>query len=377
MRRLMVGLFAAAFAAAPLAAQSWHPEIGVQGGFARLKPAGTAARDQIDEFDIPATGLSLGALGYNALFAVIPLHQRFALEPSFAATQSAVAFNSELTARIGVRADYAITPHFYAALGAEVIYRSTSTLGGSDHVGPLAVQAAAGYRFGLTSRLNGRVEAHWAANKASNSSGPSVPALDVYGLLIGVSAPLDGATAPRGARRPRTDRAWEPALGIVAGYTSGHIVGGPTLTALSFPGFSGGAVLTGLGGVLPLPATVFAIIPVGGKLAVEPGLNFERTQQFGAFFQTLTATTLSVRADYAVGRAWYAGLGPVADYIKATNFKGAAQMGVTGAWGYRFHVTGDVGGRLEASYSLFAKHRVLGVGPTNVLFLGGAVTMAL
>lgn len=376
MRRLTTVLFAAALAAAPLAAQSWHPEIGVEGGFARLKPAGTNARDQVDFFDVPGAGFLFGTLTYSSLYAIIPLHDKIALEPSFAASEMSLSSSGEiLTARFGARADYAITSHIYAGLGAELLYVMESSSGNSRKVGPLAIQAAAGYRFALTSRLNGRVEAHWAASKASRNSGISIGALDVYGLLFGVSARVGGPAPARGARRAASEGAWEPALGLSGGYFSTHLVGGGTFVGLSVPGVSSGAVAL-LGEPLPQTATMFAIIPVSGKLAIEPGLNFDRAQEFG-FFETISTATLSARADYAVGRSWYAGLGPVANYFKITGFKGAAQLGVTAAWGYRFHMTGDLGGRLEASYSLFAKHRVLGVPPANVLGLGAGVTMAL
>jgi len=40
-------------------------------------------------------------------------------------------------------------------------------------------------------------------------------------------------------------------------------------------------------------------------------------------------------------------------------------------------MTGDLGGRVEASYSMFAKHRILFLPPSNVLAIGAGLTMGL
>ena len=43
--------------ASPVAAQSlWHPAIGIQGGYARIKPAGTGRSDAIDLIEFPTPG---------------------------------------------------------------------------------------------------------------------------------------------------------------------------------------------------------------------------------------------------------------------------------------------------------------------------------
>src|SRR5215471_9978970 len=43
--------------ASPVVAQSfWHPAIGIQGGYARIKPAGTGRSDAIDLIEFPTPG---------------------------------------------------------------------------------------------------------------------------------------------------------------------------------------------------------------------------------------------------------------------------------------------------------------------------------
>jgi hypothetical protein len=67
----------------------------------------------------------------------------------------------------------------------------------------------------------------------------------------------------------------------------------------------------------------------------------------------------------------------VANYYHASGSKGAAQMGIGVAGGFRFHMAGDLGGRVELNYTMFAKHRILGLPPANLLGIGAGVTMGL
>ncbi len=98
MRRLIVALAMATFGAAPTAGQGWTPQIGIVGGFARIKPAGTGHPDDVDRGELPGAGSS-----YPTLFVVIPLASRLALEPGIAASHTAVRLGPWDTARIWAR----------------------------------------------------------------------------------------------------------------------------------------------------------------------------------------------------------------------------------------------------------------------------------
>jgi hypothetical protein len=355
------------------AAQSWQTAFGIQGGFTRLKQAGTGRNDAIDMFDVPGGQFLYGGLSYGSMYVILPVADKIALEPAFGASQVDLTGQIINVMHLGLRADYALTPNIYAAVGGELLYVGTSGLG-TSHSGPLGVSAAVGYRTTLTGRLDARIEARAAASGKFNSN-LGLPPIDTYSLLFGVSNKIGGGRMGTRAGRS-SDAMWTPSLGISGGYFDAHLVGGNDFIGFSLPGL-GSSLAEQISTPLPAQPTFFAIIPVGTRLAIEPGFNFNRAQALGSGFTTSTGAIVGVRLDLAVTHVWYAGIGPVANYFKTTGFKGAAQLGVTAAWGARFHVAGDLGGRVEASYSMMAKHRVLGIPPVNVLALNAGITLGL
>jgi hypothetical protein len=373
VRKVFAALSLAALISTSAAAQSWHTAIGLQGGFSRLKPAGTGQNDAIDMFDVPGGGFIFGGLSYGSMFVILPVADKIALEPSFSASQTDLAGQGINIAHIGLRADYAFTPNIYAALGGEIVYVGTNGPG-TAHSGPLGVNAAVGYRMALTGKLDARIEARVAAGGKFNGT-IFVPQMDVYSLLFGVSSSLEnGRGSARGGSM--SDKMWSPALGVAGGYYNAQLVGGPAISGFAVPGI-GGALAEQLGQPFPEPPSMFAIIPLGSRLALEPAFNFNRVQTHGSAFQTTSVAVIGLRADLAVTRTWYAAVGPQANYFKISGFKGAAQLGVTAAWGARFHVAGQLGGRVETSYTMLAKHRILNLPPINILGVTAGLTMGL
>jgi len=198
---------------------SWQGEIGIQGGFSRMKPSGTSAKDYIDLFDVPGFSLSPLVPSYGALFAIIPWKDKIAIEPTLSFSQLSSGGTFTLAA-LGLRADYALTPKVYAAVGGTLGYVETA----GQHESQLGVQAALGYRLRLTSGINGRVEANWQSTKKSNLVNPA----NVYSVLFGISARHSGAAAPRAAR---SASAWDRVIGMQGGYSRIHVVGGGALNA--------------------------------------------------------------------------------------------------------------------------------------------------
>ena len=88
------------------------------------------------------------------------------------------------------------------------------------------------------------------------------------------------------------------------------------------------------------------------------------------------AGTFALRVNYAVARRWYAGLGPVVQVVKDSTNRTLGTSGVAVAWGGRFHLAGDVGGRVELAYATF-KERSGSPFTTNTVAITFAATMPL
>ncbi len=375
-KQLMLGVLT--ILASPVAAQSvWHPAIGMQGGYARIKAAGTGRSDAIDLIEFPTPGYVAPLLAGSSLFAVIPAGRRLAFEPtlSFANLTESVGGDAT-TVRVGLRADLALSASFYGAAGGVL----NSLMQSGTHTTQFGAQVAAGYRFALTPSLDGRLE---AAVTATAKRRPGLGPTDTYALLFGVSSRLDRRVASRTARTTAPTGTWEPMIGVSGGYSSIHADGtNLTLGGLFLPGFGGSVpALTSAGTFLPQVPTLFAILPVGTRVAFEPGIDLHRFQGNGS---TVFAANLAGRLDYAVVGGWYAALGAHEEWVKAT--KGSftdstkTSVGIAGAsvaWGYRFHLAGDFGARTELNYVAFAKNESAKTPAVNTVSLLFSLTMPL
>ena len=373
MRTKLVCLVALVLAT-PAAGQTWLPAFGLEGGFARFKPAGTHANDYVDFVGLPGSSFVLGSDPFGTLFAVIPVAGRFAVEPSLSFSEATISPFTVSNLRVGARLDAAFGPHVYGAIGGVINYFSLAGGGSSGNVGPPGLSAALGFRTALTGRLEGRVEAQFTAERGSKTSTLDIVPTDWYSVLVGVSSSFR-------ARQPLDtpdDELWSPAIGIQGGYYSDHFVGAGTLTGVALPGLGTSTGLTvSVGDLFPQTPSLMAVIPEGRRWAIEPGFGLGRVQVTGPAPFTLTSVTVAARVDYAVTRGWYAAAGPVTNSYKASRRQWATQSGLSLAWGYRFNIAGDVGGRAEASYTMFAHNHILGVPPANVLGLDFGVMMGL
>lgn len=351
------------------AAQTWTTEIGIQSGYTRIKPAGSGAPDHIDLFGGP--GDLFGVFPTNpSLYAIFPWKSKLAIEPSASVYQGNSLFIGDATfVTLGLRGDYLVTPNFYAAVGGVVHWFES---GGSGET-QLGVQGALGYRFPFVAGLRGRVEA--SATFFGNSE--QLSAANAYAVTLGVSKQI--GTLGRAARAPArraTSRAWEPVFGIQGGYVRAHGVGGAgDLTSISFPGLGGAfsALGTPVG-----PPTLFAILPIGRKIAVEPGIDIHRLQTQGT---TIFVGNVALRLNYAVSGGWYAALGGNVVYFKETVLGTETLTGMNLGWGYRFPLGSGLAGRFEVNYSLMGDNANLGPPPgipaINTLALQFGVTMPL
>ena len=357
-------------AAAPSAAQSpapaWAGEIGIQGGFVRIKPAGTGQADHIDFYDVPGTSDAIAA--YGGLFAIVPLSSTLAFEPSlrFAQTTSNLfpyAIVLGTTAEVGLRADYAFTKAFYGAVGGVLSYAEAS---GVNELQPGA-QLAVGYRRGIGRRLNGRIEAQWTTVAKSDQIG----AHNDYAVLVGVSATV----LPQGAASAPTSRAagrgWRTAVGLQGGYARSHLVGGGDLTTISAPGTG----TAGIGGVLsPSPAALFVIMPVGGPLALQVGLDAHQIQSSAI---TVFNAQVAPRVDVLLRGGLYAGAGGSLHILRDSQTKMNCVFASSTVLGYRFALSGNLGGRVEMSYLMYKQNVTLGFPAMNTFGLTFGASVAL
>lgn len=374
MRTLLIVLgLVAAGATTGVAQRSWQAELGIQGGYARAKPAGTGVSDHTDLFNVPGGGFVSALVTYAPIYAIIPWTDRIAVEPTFGATQLQVPFLGGFSVvRLGLRGNYALTRSVYVGAGGVLNFLEVSG-GGSD--AQLGLQAGLGYRTRLSGRLNVRLEAQFVTTAKTDDIDP----VNGYSAIFGVSTPIrqSGSTpAQRGARRGQ-GRAWEPAIGVAGGYASTHFVGQFDVASLTAPGLGGNFAT--FGAVIPGPATLFATFPIGTKLAFEPGLDLSRAQEGGL---TIFSGNFGARLNYAVAGGWYAATGGNLLYLTGSGVedtyltKSISVLGAQLAWGYRFPLTTGLGGRFEVSYTMFPQNDDLGQASNTLGFMFG-VTMPL
>lgn len=338
--------------AAPATAQDWHTAFGIQGGFTRWKVAGNpGANSQLDLYGIPTSNIISVYPTAGAAFAIFPVGDKIALEPSLTFDQQNFGTPGlpSTVAAVGLRLDYAITHQFYGALGLYTRYWSLPgpTPNSSFQLG---LQAGAGYRLHLGPRLEGRIEAQAITVKKTTVDAP----FNLYSLLFGLSTSLDGdhhPAATRGAHPARTG-AWEPVIGVSAGYSQVHVNRGPDATILSFPG-AGASSYTGTT-IAPSAPSLFVLFPLADRWALEIGADLTDIRGGGS---TIFTAQLAPRVDLSVGHNWYAALGPSMHFVRNVTNAFKSTVGIAGAgaaWGYRFHLAGALGGRLEANYGFTA-----------------------
>jgi len=357
VRKVFVALSLAALVSTSAAAQSWHTSLGVQGGFSRFKLTGSGQNDAFDVYGIPTTSL-LGVFPTaGGMFVILPLKDKLALEPSFTFTQAngAIGGLPKTFASLGLRANYAVTPQIYGALGLFGYY--STSLGGPHEALQPGLEAAVGYRLHLGPSLEGRIEAQAITVKKTTDDRP----FNTYSLLFGVSSPVSGGTARAGRGAAGATGAWATSLGVAGGYYQVHVNGGPDFTVMSFPG-AGASHIVGIA-VAPTTPSLFVLFPVGDRLALEIGADGADLRANGT---TLFSFSVDPRVDLAFGPHWYGAAGPTMHFVRSAPGPTVGVAGLAVAWGTRFHLGGAINGRVEANYGLTAKRRqVAGTVPTG------------
>ncbi|HKR56193.1 MAG TPA: hypothetical protein VJS20_07815 [Gemmatimonadales bacterium] len=356
MKKRLVAPLAALALLAPLclAAQQWgQTALGLEGGFTYIKYPGTKFFDS--ELHLPGFSDGTALPTPPSLFLIVPVSGRLAIEPSVTVGLSSNLLFWGTHFQLGLRADYLITPTFFGALGG-VLVRQAQGNGVTNTSGyNLGAQAGLGARFHLTDLIDGRVEAQaqfWGKTRTA-------VAQNLYSLMLGFSAPLDGKTATRtgggDARHPQRGIR----LGIAGGLSDEHITNGSDQLQLSVPG-------SGTQAPFVSPPAFFVTVPLSNRLTLEPGLELHRTHYNGFTYAT---GALATHLNLGLGGGWYGGTGLVEVAKKST---GKPMVGVTGLsvqGGYEFKLAGAWNGRLELSHIIMARQRARFDPPLSVTSL--------
>lgn len=154
---------------------------------------------------------------------------------------------------------------------------------------------------------------------------------------------VSGAVAPLAAQR-----LWQPEIGLRATFMR---LDDPNSDAyvdlIDVPGVGG------LGAAAVNPSTLYGIIPIGDRIAIQPtfGLyNFSYGFAFGGI--VVTTVSAGVRVNVALSQDFYAAVGPNAYIVKASGQEDT-QGALEGALGYR----GTVGAHFKSSVELFYERR--------------------
>jgi hypothetical protein len=333
------------------AQRQWRTEIGLQGGFTRAVLAGTGA-DPTDAYTLPGFDLGPALPVATGLFVIIPWSNKLAFEADFAASQLSIGTSGTFL-MLGARGNYALAPGLYAAAGGAMSY-SNGIFGNDTQLG---VQGALGFRARLSGSLRGRLELRSTFWGKTDNFG----AVDAYSVLLGLSTETSPARTSSPTVRTAASGRWSPSIGIAGGYAHVKLVGGGSLTTLAVPGYGSGLNAIFIPEVT-LPPTIFAILPLGRRIALEPAIDVQRFQESG---QTDFSANAAARLDYVVRGDWYGALGGNFHYVKSTGIKAFVRPGVNVAWGYRFTFGGALRARVETNYTMFAGNRTFRIEPAN------------
>lgn len=153
------------------------------------------------------------------------------------------------------------------------------------------------------------------------------------GLTLAMVA---GAVAPLAAQGM-----WQPEIGIRAGFTrfddpnsDAHV------DVIDVPGVGG------YGAVGNAPSGLYGIIPMGGRLAIQPNMGFYNLSLSGT---TLTALAIGARLNMALTEDFYGAAGINAYVVKSSGLEDT-QGAIELAAGYRHAFSGNFRGTVEAFY---------------------------
>jgi hypothetical protein len=362
MRKLGLSFALLAGAAAPVAAQQmWQPEIGIRAGFTRFDDPNSDSYFQ--SIDIPGVGGFSSVNNPSALYGIIPLNGRFALQPSFGFYNITGALPTLSAISAGVRLNVALTPNVYFAVGPNAYIFKLS--GAEDTQG--ALEGALGYRHPMGSHFQGSVEAFYEKREKSEI----LPEFNAVGVRIGMGYAFGGsaATNRRATGRPTmgSDRMWTPSIGLQGGWSLVSLPDLADFTVFSLP-FAGQTAAAGFI-IAPGPNAFSFLLPVGARMAFEPSIDIHHTGT-DATNSAVTSYQVGARMNYAFNHAAYGAIGFEYAGVSATGINDGSRVGALLAAGFRFPLAGALMGRTELDYRVFDGNDVLPSGQATSFVFG-------
>ncbi|HEV8399244.1 MAG TPA: hypothetical protein VGQ18_05315 [Gemmatimonadales bacterium] len=163
----------------------WRPAFGIAGGYVRNHVYGSAFGSDFDAHESFAILPGSGSPVLPALFIVLPLYGRLALETAVGGERTQLPGSTAIDGRLSTRLDLAIYRRGYVAGGGAVLYIAQ---GGRPGFAFAGANVAAGYRFPLLEGLEGRAEVSFTTFKERQN----FPlAQNTLAVLLGVTMGLD------------------------------------------------------------------------------------------------------------------------------------------------------------------------------------------
>ena len=223
MRKLGLSLALFAGAATPVAAQQmWQPEIGIRAGWTRFDDPNSTTN--FDMVDLPGnSGLVLAAgapaLSPSALYGIIPLSGRFAIQPGFGWYNATILGSVVTAVNLGARLNVALTPSFYAAAGINGYVVKID----GDEDAQAGFEGAVGYRRPMGSHFRTSAEVFYEKRGKSEA----LAELNSYGVRIGLGYELGSTVARRVTGRPASTSSamWTRSIGLSGGWTLASFCG--------------------------------------------------------------------------------------------------------------------------------------------------------
>jgi len=163
----------------------WRAAFGMAGGYVRNHLYGSQSGFDIDAHETFVNFPGSGSTALPALFVVLPLRGRVALETAFGGQRTQQPGSTSIDGQLSTRLDLAIYGGGYVAGGGTIHYIAPTGRPGFAVAG---AHVAAGYRFPLVGGLDGRAEVGFTTFKERRD----FPlAQNTLAVLLGVTMALD------------------------------------------------------------------------------------------------------------------------------------------------------------------------------------------
>jgi hypothetical protein len=166
----------------------WNTSIGLQGGWSLISLPGNTS---LAVLSLPFGGQSLlgGAQalpGPSTFSMIFPVGQKMAFEPSLDIHRAQAKDADAVTAfQVGARINYAFNHVTYAGVGLE---GTSISIKGEDHSMRISPLVAAGVRFPLVGRMQGRTELNFRVT--GSGGGDDIQSGQITSFVFGILVPV-------------------------------------------------------------------------------------------------------------------------------------------------------------------------------------------